>query len=69
VYDPKQLSQGVVLNAAVLLNDPKQMEHTMADIEAAAKPGASPAGHLLAEGSGIIGQFVTLARIVLTPRC
>jgi hypothetical protein len=29
VYDPKQLESGVVLNAAVILKDPKQLDQTM----------------------------------------
>jgi ABC-type lipoprotein release transport system permease subunit len=66
VYDPKQLSEGVVLNAAVLLNDPKQMDRTMADIEAAGKASGVPLRAISwQKASGIIGQFVTLARIVL----
>ncbi len=66
VYDPTQLSHGVVLNAAVLLNDPKKMDRTMADIEAAGKAGGIPLKAISwQKASGIIGQFVTLARIVL----
>jgi hypothetical protein len=34
-YDPAQLSQGVVLNAAVIVKDPRQIPQTMKDIEAA----------------------------------
>ena len=34
VYDPKQLETGVVLNAAVILKDPKQLDQTMKEIEA-----------------------------------
>jgi ABC-type lipoprotein release transport system permease subunit len=66
VYDPKQLTEGVVLNAAVILNDPKMLEKTMADIEAAGKAKATPLRAISwQKASGIIGQFVTLARIVL----
>ena len=38
----KQLESGVVLNAAVLLHDPKQMDRTMKDIEAAGKAAGLP---------------------------
>jgi ABC-type lipoprotein release transport system permease subunit len=66
VYDPKQLQEGVVLNAAVILHDPDQLGATMAAIE---KGGAAAGIPLKAvswqKASGIIGQFVTLARIVL----
>ncbi len=67
MYDPKQLEHGVVLNAAVILHDPEQLDETMAAIEAA---GAAQTGLPLKaiswqKASGFIGQFVTLARIVL----
>src|SRR6185295_7296218 len=33
LYDPSQLESGVVLNAAVILNDPKKIRQTIAAIE------------------------------------
>ncbi|HEY0709635.1 MAG TPA: FtsX-like permease family protein, partial [Polyangia bacterium] len=66
VYDPKQLASGVVLNAAVLLKDPKQLKQSMADIEEAGKQAGLPLKAISwQEASGFIGQFVTLASMVL----
>jgi ABC-type lipoprotein release transport system permease subunit len=65
VYDPKQLEQGVVLNAAVILHDPEQLTETMAAIEKAGTPDNPLKAISWQKASGIIGQFVTLARIVL----
>ena len=66
VYDPKQLEQGVVLNAAVILHDPEKLEETIAAIEAAGAATGMPLKAISwQKASGIIGQFVTLARIVL----
>jgi hypothetical protein len=66
VYDPKELEQGVVLNAAVILEDPRQLDETMAAIEAAgARAGLPLKAISWQKASGLIGQFVTMARIVL----
>jgi ABC-type lipoprotein release transport system permease subunit len=66
VYDPKQLEQGVVLNAAVILHDPDQLESTAAAIQAAGASAGTPLRAISwQKASGIIGQFVTLSRIVL----
>jgi ABC-type lipoprotein release transport system permease subunit len=66
VYDPKQLEQGVVLNAAVILHDPDQLESTAAAIQAAGAAAGTPLRAISwQKASGIIGQFVTLSRIVL----
>jgi ABC-type lipoprotein release transport system permease subunit len=67
VYDPKQLQQGVVLNAAVVLNDPRQLRQTISDIERAGKgAGLELKAVSWQEASGLIGQLVNVARLVLT---
>jgi ABC-type lipoprotein release transport system permease subunit len=66
VYDPKQLSEGVVLNAAVILHDERKLERSIAEVEAAGKAkGMDLRAISWQKASGIIGQFVTLSRIVL----
>jgi len=65
-YDPAQLEQGVILNAAVLLNDEKQLDQTVADIEAAGKREGLPLKAITwQKAAGLIGQFATLMRVVL----
>src|SRR5256886_10602403 len=41
-YDPQQLKQGVVLNAAVLLKDETQLAPTIAAIESAGRSAGLP---------------------------
>jgi ABC-type antimicrobial peptide transport system permease subunit len=65
-YDPAQLEQGVIVNAAVIVKDPSRIPQTMRDIEAA----GSKAGFTLKaidwqKASGLVGQFVTMIRAVL----
>lgn len=65
-YDPAQLEQGVVLNGAVLVKDPRQIRQTMADIEAAGKKaGLTLKAIDWQKASGLVGQFVTMIRAVL----
>jgi ABC-type lipoprotein release transport system permease subunit len=65
-YDPAQLQQGVVLNGAVLVKDPRQIRQTMADIEAAGKrAGLTLKAIDWQKASGLVGQFVTMIRAVL----
>ncbi len=65
-YDPAQLSEGVVLSAAVIVKDPGQIRQTIRDIEAAGtKAGASWKAIDWQTASGLVGQFVTLIRAVL----
>jgi ABC-type lipoprotein release transport system permease subunit len=65
-YDPAQLQQGVVLNAAVLLKDQTQLEPTIAAIEAAGKSAGLPLKAISwQKASGLIGQFTVLMRVVL----
>jgi hypothetical protein len=65
-YDPAQLEQGVVLNGAVIVKDPRQIRQTMADIEAAGrKAGLTLKAIDWQKASGLVGQFVTMIRAVL----
>jgi ABC-type lipoprotein release transport system permease subunit len=66
VYDPKQLQEGVVLNAAVILKDPKQLEQSMREVEAAGAAAGLPLKAISWQtASGFIGQFADLARMIL----
>jgi ABC-type lipoprotein release transport system permease subunit len=66
VFPPDEVERGVVLNAAVLLDDPKYMKATMSAIE---KQGEKDGLKLKAiswqESAGLIGNFINLANIVL----
>jgi ABC-type lipoprotein release transport system permease subunit len=65
-YDPVQLGQGVVLNAAVIVKDPRRIAQTMKDIEAAGtKAGLTLKAIDWQKASGLVGQFVTMIRYVL----
>jgi ABC-type lipoprotein release transport system permease subunit len=66
VYDPKELEKGVVLNAAVILADPRRLDQTMKDIEAAGQRTGLPLKAISwQKASGLVGQFVTMMRAVL----
>jgi ABC-type lipoprotein release transport system permease subunit len=66
VYAPGETERGVVLNAAVILKDPKLIPQTMKAIEAAgARDGLPLKAISWQKASGIIGQFIMMARIVL----
>jgi ABC-type lipoprotein release transport system permease subunit len=66
VFPTDEVERGVVLNAAVLLDDPKLMKKTMPLIE---KQGEKDGLKLKAiswqESAGLIGNFINLARGVL----
>jgi uncharacterized small protein (DUF1192 family) len=80
-YGQDDVDRGVALNAAVVLQDPRRQQETQAAIEralAAAGLGYAetkgPGGEVVKSGvkvidwqaaSGLVGQFVTLIRIVL----
>ncbi len=65
-YDPAQLEQGVILNAAVLLKDDTQLDQTITAIEAAGKKDGLPLKAISwQKAAGLIGQFTTLMRVVL----
>lgn len=68
MYDPEQLRTGVVLNAAVILKQakPKDIKAAIADIEKrSAAEGVPLKAISWQQASGIIGQFVTMMRMVL----
>ena len=66
VYAPGETERGVVLNAAVILDNPKTIPQTIAAIEAAGQRDGMPLKAISwQKASGIIGQFIMLARIVL----
>ncbi len=65
-YDPGQLEQGVVLNAAVFLKDAHKVGTTITAIESAAGRDKIPLKALSWQNAvGITGQFTVLMRAVL----
>jgi ABC-type lipoprotein release transport system permease subunit len=66
VYGQDEIDQGVALNAAVILQDPKRLEQTRADI-ARASDAAGLGLKVLdwQEASGMVGQFVFMLRTIL----
>jgi ABC-type lipoprotein release transport system permease subunit len=65
-YSQEEIEQGVVLNAAVILKDPRRIRETMPELEAAgARAGLPIKAVTWQEASGMVGQFVTLSRLVL----
>jgi ABC-type lipoprotein release transport system permease subunit len=66
VYDPKQLESGSVLNAAVILEDPRKVSQTIRAIEEAGKRDGLPLKAISwQEASGFIGQMVVAFQAVL----
>jgi hypothetical protein len=66
VFPPDEVQRGVVLNAAVILKDPKLIPQTMAAIEAQGEKDGIPLKAITwQKAAGIIGQFIMLARMVL----
>jgi ABC-type lipoprotein release transport system permease subunit len=66
VFPPEEVQSGVVLNAAVILDDPNQMRPTMAAIEAQGKKdGLTLKAISWQESAGLIGNFIAFARAVL----
>jgi ABC-type lipoprotein release transport system permease subunit len=66
VYAQDEIDRGVALNAALILEDPRALRRTMRDVEAAAE--ANGLGLKVVDwqqASGLVGQFVTLLRVVL----
>jgi ABC-type lipoprotein release transport system permease subunit len=65
-HSQEELDHGVALNAAVLLDNPRRIPQAIRDIEAAAKRDGLPLKAVSWQSAaGMVGQFVTLARIVL----
>ncbi|HEX3694868.1 MAG TPA: FtsX-like permease family protein [Polyangia bacterium] len=66
VFNPDEVKRGVVLNAAVILKDPKKIPQTIEAIEAQGKADGLPLKAISwQKASGIVGQFIIMARIVL----
>ncbi|HZL17269.1 MAG TPA: FtsX-like permease family protein [Polyangia bacterium] len=66
VFPPDEVERGVVLNAAVILKDPKKIKETIAAIEAQGKAdGLTLKAIDWQAAAGLIGQFVNVIRIVL----
>ena len=65
-YDPAELQRGEVLNAAVIVKDPRRIRETIAQIEAAgARAGLPLRAVNWQKAAGLVGQFVTMIRGVL----
>ena len=65
-YDPTQLEQGVILNAAVFLKDSSKIGSTVSAIESAAARDKLPLKALpWQKAVGVTGQFTVLMRAVL----
>ncbi len=66
VFPPGEVEQGVVLNAAVIVKDPKKIKETIAAIEAQGKEdGLTLKAIDWQQAAGLIGQFVNVIRMVL----
>ncbi|MGB0588929.1 MAG: ABC transporter permease [Myxococcota bacterium] len=65
-FDQASIDEGLALNAAVILHDPNQLEETMVAIRAASDDAGL--GIQVTDwqtASGMVGQFITVIRIVL----
>jgi len=66
VFNPADISSGVVLNAAVILKDPDKLKQTLRDIKALSlREHLGVQAESWQEAAGILGQLVNLARLVL----
>jgi ABC-type lipoprotein release transport system permease subunit len=66
VFPPDEVERGVVLNAAVILKDPRLIHQTMAAIEAQGKQdGLALKAIDWQKAAGLIGQFINVIRMVL----
>jgi ABC-type antimicrobial peptide transport system permease subunit len=66
VFPPDEVEKGVVLNAAVILKDPKKIPETMKAIEEQGKrDGLTLKAIDWQQAAGLIGQFINVARMVL----
>jgi len=65
-YGQAEIDQGVALNAAVILDDPRRIAETMPKlVEAARRAGMEVKAMTWLEASGIVGQSMGLLRMVL----
>jgi ABC-type lipoprotein release transport system permease subunit len=66
VFPADEVERGVVLNAAVILKDPKKIPETMAAIEAQGRKDGLPLKAISwQKAAGLIGQFIDVIRMVL----
>jgi ABC-type antimicrobial peptide transport system permease subunit len=66
VYTQQEIESGVVLSAAVLLKDPEKLEQTLAELQKSAEASGMPLRVISwQKASGMIGQFVLMAKLVL----
>jgi ABC-type lipoprotein release transport system permease subunit len=66
VYSKDEMDSGVVLNAAVLLKDPKKIRQTMREIQAVSEREKLNLKVVSwQKAAGLIGQFVSLAKLAL----
>jgi len=66
VFPPGEVERGVVLNAAVILKDPKKIPETIKAIEAQGKADGLPLKAISwQEAAGLIGKFINIVRAVL----
>ena len=66
VYDPKEIGRGVVLDAAVILQDPRKLQETIRAIQA--RSDADGLGLKVLswqQAAGVLGQFILVARLLL----
>jgi ABC-type lipoprotein release transport system permease subunit len=66
VYDPADIARGVVLDAAVILQDPRRLQETMRDIRALSdRENLGLKVVSWREAAGLLGQFIAVARLLL----
>ncbi|WP_309889433.1 FtsX-like permease family protein [Archangium sp.] len=66
VYTQEEIEKGVVLSAALMLKDPEKLQQTITELQAAAKAEGLPLRVVSwQQASGLIGQFVLVAKLVL----
>ena len=66
VYSQEEIDRGVALNAAVTLRDPSRARQSTKDVKGAlARAGMNMKVVDWQQASGLVGQFVSLARIIL----
>jgi ABC-type lipoprotein release transport system permease subunit len=66
VYSQQEIDGGVAKNAAIILRDPRQAAQTAVEIQAAAKrAGLDIKTADWQKAAGMLGMFVTLARVIL----
>ncbi len=66
VYTQQEIEQGVVLNAALVLDDPDRLEETLAAVQGASDENRLGLGVLSwKKASGVVGNFVETLQVVI----